>query len=187
MTAQVSRAAADHGLLPQFFARTRAGDTPVAGLMAAGLIGTAAIVATIAPTLGQQFGLLSEASTLFALLMYLGGCAAAQVIASRRDNAGAIGGVFCIFVIAWSSMPVLKATAICMALFVLCYLPLVRRKYAPGACPDQGAPRRFACHVHVLGDECLDEEVTVVVAGVHAQFERLPGGLAGVVQQLRLN
>jgi arginine:agmatine antiporter len=29
MSAQVSRAAADHGLLPQFFARTRAGDTPV--------------------------------------------------------------------------------------------------------------------------------------------------------------
>ncbi len=29
MSAQVSRAAADHGLLPQMFARTRAGDTPV--------------------------------------------------------------------------------------------------------------------------------------------------------------
>ncbi len=36
MTAQVSRAAADHGLLPQFFARTRAGDTPIAGLVVAG-------------------------------------------------------------------------------------------------------------------------------------------------------
>ena len=77
MTAQVSRAAADHGLLPQIFARTRAGDTPVAGLVVAGLIGTAAIVPTIAPTLSQQFGLLTEASTLFALLTYLGACAAA--------------------------------------------------------------------------------------------------------------
>ena len=38
MTAQVSRAAADHGLLPQMFARTRAGDTPVAGLIIAGLV-----------------------------------------------------------------------------------------------------------------------------------------------------
>ncbi len=63
MTAQVSRAAADHGLLPQFFARTRAGDTPIAGLVVAGLIGTAAIVLTISPTLNQQFGLLIEAST----------------------------------------------------------------------------------------------------------------------------
>ena len=56
MTAQVSRAAADHGLLPQMFARTRAGDTPVAGLVVAGLLGTVAIVLTIAPTLGKQFG-----------------------------------------------------------------------------------------------------------------------------------
>ena len=39
LTAQSSRAAADHGLLPQMFARTRAGDTPVAGLMTAGLVG----------------------------------------------------------------------------------------------------------------------------------------------------
>jgi arginine:agmatine antiporter len=37
MTAQVSRAAADRGLLPPMFARTRAGDTPVAGLIVAGL------------------------------------------------------------------------------------------------------------------------------------------------------
>ena len=77
LTAQVSRAAANHGLLPPVFARTRAGDTPVAGLIVAGLLGTVAIVLTIAPTLGKQFGLLAEASTLFALLTYLGACAAA--------------------------------------------------------------------------------------------------------------
>jgi arginine:agmatine antiporter len=35
LTAQTSRAAADHGLLPQIFARTRSGDTPVAGLITA--------------------------------------------------------------------------------------------------------------------------------------------------------
>jgi arginine:agmatine antiporter len=133
MTAQVSRAAADHGLLPQFFARTRAGDTPIAGLVVAGLIGTAAIVATIAPTLNQQFGLLIEASTLFALLTYLGACAATlRYRVAGEKTLALIGGVFCVFVIAWSSIPVLKATAICMALFVLCYLPLARRKYAPG-------------------------------------------------------
>jgi arginine:agmatine antiporter len=133
MTAQVSRAAADRGLLPQFFARTRAGDTPIAGLVVAGLIGTAAIVATIAPTLNQQFGLLIEASTLFALLTYLGACAATlRYRVAGEKTLALIGGVFCVFVIAWSSAPVLKATAICMALFVVCYLPLSRRKYAPG-------------------------------------------------------
>jgi arginine:agmatine antiporter len=130
LTAQVSRAAADHGLLPQFFARTRAGDTPVAGLIIAGVIGTAAIVLTISPTLGQQFGLLIEASTLFALLTYLGACVAAMRYRERGEIALAlIGAAFCVFVILWSSGKVLTATLICMAIFVLCYLPLSRRKY----------------------------------------------------------
>jgi arginine:agmatine antiporter len=130
LSAQVSRAAADHGLLPQLFARTRAGDTPVAGLMIAGLLGTIAIVLTISPTLGQQFGLLSEASTLFALLTYLGACAAALRYRVAGEKALAIvGAAFCVFVIGASSVPVLEATAICMVIFVLCYAPLARRKY----------------------------------------------------------
>jgi len=128
MTAQVSRAAADRGLLPPMFARTRAGDTPVAGLIVAGLLGTAAIVLTIEPTLGAQFGVLAEASTLFALLTYLGACAAALRYRVAGEKALAIvGGVFCVFVIGWSSVPVLAATIICMVLFALMYLPLSRR------------------------------------------------------------
>ena len=130
LTAQTSRAAADHGLLPQLFARTRAGDTPVAGLMTAGLVGTGGVLITISPTLGQQFGLLSEASTLFCLLMYLGGCAAA--IKYRLPGAyplTAIGGTFCICAIAWSSVPSLKAAAVCLVVLALFYLPAMRRKY----------------------------------------------------------
>ena len=130
LTAQTSRAAADHGLLPQFFARTRAGDTPVAGLMTAGLVGTVGVLVTISPTLGQQFGLLSEAATLFCLLMYLASCAAA--IKYRLRGAyllTAIGGAFCICAIAWSSAPSLKATAVCLVVLALFYLPAMRRKY----------------------------------------------------------
>jgi len=130
MTAQVSRAAADHGLLPAMFARTRAGDTPVAGLIVAGFLGTAAIVLTIEPTLGKQFGLLAEASTLFALLTYLGACAAAlKYRVAGEKTLAIVGAVFCVFVIGWSTWPVLKATLACMAVFVLLYLPLRRRKY----------------------------------------------------------
>jgi arginine:agmatine antiporter len=130
MTAQVSRAAADHGLLPQAFARTRAGDTPVAGLIIAGLLGTAVIGLTIAPTLNKQFSYLAEASTLFALLTYLGACAAALRYRVRDEWMLAIvGGAFCIFVIAWSTLPVLIATLICLVLFAALYLPLSRRKY----------------------------------------------------------
>jgi amino acid transporter len=128
MSAQVSRAAADHGLLPQMFARTRAGDTPVAGLLIAGLIGSVMIVLTIAPTLSQQFGYLIEASTLFALFTYLGACAAALKYRVADEKALAIvGAVFCVFVIVNSSAPVLIATGVSLLVFVLCYLP--RRKY----------------------------------------------------------
>jgi arginine:agmatine antiporter len=130
MSAQVSRAAADHGLLPQAFARTRAGDTPVAGLMIAGLIGTAMILMTIQPTLGKQFGLLAEASTLFALLTYLGACAAALKYRVAGEQALAIiGGVFCLFVIGWSTVPVLVATLLSLGVFVLLYWPLRRQRY----------------------------------------------------------
>jgi arginine:agmatine antiporter len=136
MTAQVSRAAADHGLLPPMFARTRAGDTPVAGLIVAGLLGTVAILLTIEPTLGKQFGLLAEASTLFALLTYLGACAAAlKYRVAGEKTLAIVGGVFCVFVIGWSTWPVLEATFVCMAVFVLLYLPLRRRKYL---LPDPG-------------------------------------------------
>jgi arginine:agmatine antiporter len=130
MTAQVSRAAADHGLLPQTIARTRAGDTPVAGLVIAGLLGTAIILLTIAPTLGKQFGYMAEASTLFALLTYLGACAAALKYRVRGERALAIvGGVFCVFVIGWSTQPVLVATAASLVVFVLLYWPLRNRRY----------------------------------------------------------
>jgi arginine:agmatine antiporter len=128
MSAQVSRAAADHGLLPQMFARTRAGDTPVAGLLIASAIGTLMIVLTIAPTLSQQFGYLIEASTLFALFTYLGACAAALKYRIAGEKVLAIvGAVFCVFVIVNSSVPVLIATGVSLLVFVLCYLP--RRKY----------------------------------------------------------
>jgi arginine:agmatine antiporter len=143
MTAQVSRAAADHGLLPQMFARTRAGDTPVAGLIVAGLIGTVAIIATIAPTLNQQFGLLIEASTLFALLTYLGACAAAlRYRLPGETRLALVGAGFCVFVIGWSSLPVLAATGLCMAVFALCYLPLSRRKYLLPDATVRGAAGR---------------------------------------------
>jgi hypothetical protein len=40
-----------------------------------------------------------------------------------------IGGAFCIFVIGWSTVPVLIATGACLLLFALLYLPLSRRRY----------------------------------------------------------
>lgn len=127
MTAQVSRAAADNGLLPRVFARTRAGDTPVAGLIIAGVLGTTTILITVSPTMGRQFGLLAEASTLFALLTYLLACVAAIKYRVRGELALAvIGGFFCVFVIGWSTAEVLAATAICLVLLAAVYLLTAR-------------------------------------------------------------
>lgn len=128
LTAQVSQAAAERGLLPAAFARVRGGDTPALGLVAAGVIGTLAIALTISPTLGEQFGILIEASTLFALLTYAGACAGAMLRGERADLALAlVGGAFCVVVIAGSSRPALGATALAVAVTALAW-PLVRAR-----------------------------------------------------------
>jgi len=60
-----------------------------------------------------------------ALLTYLGACAAALRYRVRGEMTLAlVGGAFCIFVIGWSTLPVLIATFICLVLFVLIYLAL---------------------------------------------------------------
>ena len=62
--------------------------------------------------------------------MYLGGCAAAIKYRLRGAYAWrAIGGAFCMCVIAWSSGPSLKATGMCLVVLALFYLPAMRRKY----------------------------------------------------------
>jgi len=41
----------------------------------------------------------------------------------------AIGGAFCICAIAWSDTRTLEATAVCLVVLALFYLPAMRRKY----------------------------------------------------------
>ena len=73
---------------------------------------------------------MAEASTLFALLTYLGACAAALKYRVAGEKVLAvIGAVFCVFVIAWSTGPVLMATLISLAVFVLVYLLMSRQRY----------------------------------------------------------
>ena len=111
LTAQVSQAAAERGQLPRALARLRSGDTPALGLLVAACIGTAAVALTVSPTLGKQFGVLIEASTLFALLTYAAACLAALRRGKPLDIALAgVGAAFCAVVIAGSSATVLWAT-----------------------------------------------------------------------------
>lgn len=113
LTAQISQAAAERGFLPRALARVRKGDTPVLGLLLAAVLGTAAVALTVSPTIGEQFGLLIEASTLFALLTYGAACLAALRGGRPLDVALAVvGAAFCAAVIAASSSRVLVVTAV---------------------------------------------------------------------------
>jgi len=130
LTAQMGQAAAGRGLLPRALARVRNGDTPALGLVVAAAIGTVAVVLSVSPTLGEQFGLLIEASTLFALLTYAAACLAAlRGSAADRALAG-IGAAFCVAVIAGSSTRVLAATAVCAVGIALAWLPIALRRRA---------------------------------------------------------
>jgi hypothetical protein len=77
--------------------------------------------------------------------MYLCSCAAA--IKYRLPGAyvlSAVGGTFCICAIAWSSVPSLKATAVCLVVLALFYLPAMRRKYLlPDAAVRTGASQKI--------------------------------------------
>ena len=125
LTAQISQAAAERGFLPRALARLRSGDTPVLGLLLAAVIGTAAVVLTISPTLGEQFGVLIEASTLFALLTYGAACFAALRGGRPLDTVLAVvGASFCAVVIAASSSRVLVVTGVGTLVMVFAW-PLV--------------------------------------------------------------
>jgi L-asparagine transporter-like permease len=122
VTAQVSLAAAERDQLPGFFARLRKGDTPALGLLVAAALGTLAAALTISPTLGQQFGVLIELSTLFALLTYAGACLAALRSGPPADRAlGAIGAGLCAAMVAGSSKPLLALTAAFLAFFAILF------------------------------------------------------------------
>jgi arginine:agmatine antiporter len=132
MTAQTGKAAAEHALFPQIFARTDAQGVPVRNLLWMAVLMSAVVFATISPTLGQQFGRLIEVSTILCLLMYIYACMAlvrashwasdiaAAAIAGYRPAAIAAAS-FCVVVIGYSEWSMLLLTAILIALSTLVY------------------------------------------------------------------
>lgn len=71
LTAQVGKAGAERGNFPQIFARTDRHGIPVVNLVIMALIMTAAVFATMSPTLGQQFSKLIEVSVVLCLVIYV--------------------------------------------------------------------------------------------------------------------
>lgn len=111
MTAQIGKAGADRGWFPAVLGRVDSAGIPVRSLLIMAAMMTGVVFATMAPTLGQQFGTLIEVSVLLSLLVYLFACTAvwryeapdATLFARRRDRVLAIAAMaFCLCVIAWS-------------------------------------------------------------------------------------
>jgi arginine:agmatine antiporter len=115
LTAQATRAAGERGHLPRVVAKVTHGDVPVVGLVIALVVGSACAFLSVSATLGQQFGLLVEAATIFSLLTYAFACAGAVRNGDGTDKLlGIIGAAFCVVVIAYSTAPVLRAAMYCV-------------------------------------------------------------------------
>jgi arginine:agmatine antiporter len=71
LTAQVGKAGAERGNFPKIFARSDRHGIPVTNLLIMAVIMTAAVFATMSPTLGQQFAKLIEVSVVLCLVIYV--------------------------------------------------------------------------------------------------------------------
>lgn len=110
LTAETSAATAEHGLFPRLFARRGASLVIAAVLMSAG------VLATISPTLGEQFGEIIAVSVILTLLLYVYACLALWRIARGRDRAfAAVGLAFCAGVIGASGTQMLLWSAAILA------------------------------------------------------------------------
>lgn len=85
-SAETTRGAADEGAFPARFA-SRGGRMPAVNLLVIGVLMTIAAVATVAPTLGEQFGVLINVAALLALYAYI--LAGASLIRLSRGLEGA--------------------------------------------------------------------------------------------------
>lgn len=111
LTAETAQAGAGEGLFPRLFAHRRLNLAIAAVLMSLG------VVASVSPTLGQQFGELISVSVILTLLLYIyAACAlwhdAGLRPAPARDRAFAATAIaFCAFVIAFSGAQMLLWSA----------------------------------------------------------------------------
>lgn len=117
VTGQIMRASAEEGLFPRWLAKARADGTPVRSLLVLGGLMSVVAVASIQPTLGKQFGVLTNAAVVLSLVVYIL-CAAAVWRFSRRPGARAVAAAAVVFsagaalVSGWLMLTLTAATAV---------------------------------------------------------------------------
>jgi arginine:agmatine antiporter len=128
ITAQTSKAGADRGLFPKLFGRADPHDIPVPGLLLMGAVMSVVVLATMSPTIGEQFGKLIEVSTVLCLLAYVYSCLALWRLDRSRPPraAAAVALLICLWVIGASGLSLLLLTAALLAFTVPLYWLLIR-------------------------------------------------------------
>jgi arginine:agmatine antiporter len=134
LTAQTGKAGADRGLFPAFFGRVDRHGVPVPALLLMAVVMSAVVFATMAPTIGEQFGKLIEVSTIFCLMAYIYSCIALWKLDSKgegwvylRYRALAVAALLiCAWVIAASGSGLLLLSAATVALTVPLYWLAIR-------------------------------------------------------------
>jgi arginine:agmatine antiporter len=71
VTGQIMRASAEEGLFPRWLAKARADGTPVRSLIVMAVMMSAVAVLSVQPTIGAQFGVLTNAAVVLSLVVYI--------------------------------------------------------------------------------------------------------------------
>jgi arginine:agmatine antiporter len=137
ITAQTSKAGADRGLFPAVFGWADRHGTPVPALLLMAVVMSVVVLATMSPSINEQFSKLIELSTLFCLLAYVYACIALW----RMDRPGqgprawahvhyrvlaVAAALACVGIIAESAGSLLKWSAATVALTIPLYWLLIR-------------------------------------------------------------
>jgi arginine:agmatine antiporter len=120
LTAQVGKAGAERGNFPKIFGRTDRHGIPVINLIIMALIMTAAVFATMSPTLGQQFSKLIEVSVVLCLIIYVYSAVALWRLGTYRAFAF-LAALASLIVIALSGVQMLLLTALLMLATLVLY------------------------------------------------------------------
>lgn len=140
LTAQTGKAGADRGLFPPLFGRADRHSIPVPSLLLMAVVMSAVVFATMAPTIGEQFGKLIEVSTIFCLLAYIYACIAlwkldrlgpSPWVYVRYRVLAATALLVCAWVILESGSGLLLLSAGTLALTLPLYWLLIRRLKSP--------------------------------------------------------
>ena len=110
VSAATAKAAAEDGAFPALFARLDRRGIPVQSLLAHGVLMTLAAYATASPTIGQQFGKLTDMAVVYSMMSYFYSALSLTDVSARKSDQllAVLAALFSIWVIVASDTLLLK-------------------------------------------------------------------------------